>query len=118
MGEGKSSKLDTEGSARVLNEVKGRLERMETGEMPVIQRVTSDGSVRQVDATGEMVRPDAERIAAMNEAAEAFAAEHGAGANVETPSPTPDGADESRSGPDTKRPRGLWARIKAWFTGT
>lgn len=113
---GQTPEVEVEGSARVLSEVKGRLERMETGELPVIQRVGPDGSVRQVDPTGEMVRPATTDIDAINAAAEAFAAEHrvagpgpaAAPAPVPAPEPVPVHAPEPT-------PTGLWARIRAWF---
>ncbi len=112
MAEGEQQgKLDTEGSAQVLNEVKGRLENMETGDLPVIQRIGADGTVRQVDPTGEMIRPDVD-LDAMNRAAEAFAAEVAA-ETVADPAPEPQVAG-TPAPVETPR-RGLWARIKAWF---
>lgn len=108
-------KVDTEGSARVLNEVKGRLERMETGDFPVIQRVDADGNVRQVDQTGEMVRPDQAEV---QDAAERFAADHRAASARPDASPDPAAAPEHASEPEppsTPLRAGLWARIKAWF---
>src|SRR5690554_6182088 len=75
-----ASKVQTEGSARVLNEVKGRLERMATGEMPVIERIGPDGRTHRVDQTGEMIRPDPGAAASLQDRAEAFAAAHQSGA--------------------------------------
>ncbi len=113
-------KVTTEGSARVLNEVKGRLERIETGELPVIERIGPDGSTRRVDPTGEMIRPDTAHLAAVNEAAEQFAAQHQA-ADGPTSSVLPGAAatgtpDAAGVDADTVPARtGLWARIMGWF---
>lgn len=113
-----SAEVATEGSAAVLNQVKGRLERMETGELPVIERVGPDGTTRRVDHTGEMVRPEAAEIDGARAAAEAFAAEHRAGTTgpkaAQRPDQTgpPSQPEEAMSAP--ARP-GLWARITAWF---
>lgn len=115
------AEVTTEGSARVLNEVKGRLERIETGELPVIEKVGADGSSRRVDPTGEMIRPepaavDAARLAAVNEAAEAFASEHRAAAE-EPPAPAVPAApvaDDEGHG-KTRGRTGLWAWIRALF---
>lgn len=116
----KPSKVTTEGSARVLNEVMGRLERMDAGELPVIERVGPDGVTRRVDQTGQMIRPDnaqieASRLDAVNEAAEAFAQEHHANPAA-APSKAP-AAPSQRSGVEESEPprAGLWERIKAWF---
>ncbi len=113
-------KVTTEGSARVLNEVKGRLERIETGELPVIERIGADGTTRRVDPTGEMIRPDTAHLAAVNEAAEQFAAQHRA-ADASSPAASPAAAvtsapvgSESDADPVPAR-TGLWARIIAWF---
>lgn len=115
------AEVTTEGSARVLNEVKGRLERIETGDLPVIERIGADGTSRRVDQTGEMIRPDADhfdaaRLEAVNEAAEAFATQHRASAADEPPATTPsvkptDGASRASEPERT----GLWARIMSWF---
>jgi len=108
------TKVTTEGSARVLNEVKGRLERIETGALPVIERIGPDGTVRRVDQTGEMIRPEPGEMDAARRAAEAFADEHSSMASHG------DGA-MARSAPvasadEPVAPRaGFWARIAAWF---
>ncbi len=117
---GEPSKVDTEGSEQILNRVKGRLERMDTGDLPVIEHIGPDGSVRRVDHTGEMVRPDPGQIDAAREAAEAFAREHrtaavdARSAGPSAPSAPPEG---SRTIADTApvQRKGLWARIAAWF---
>ncbi|HET8930390.1 MAG TPA: hypothetical protein VFN21_07025 [Acidimicrobiales bacterium] len=113
--------VSTEGSARVLNEVKGRLERIETGELPVIEKIGADGSTRRVDPTGEMIRPDgahidAARLDAVNEAAEAFANQHHAPAADQPPSAGPSVSAADRAPrPSGAERKGLWARIMSWF---
>ena len=106
--------VSTEGSKTVLSQVKGRLERMETGEMPVIQRVGPDGTSRRVDHTGEMVRPDTAQAEAARAAAEAFAAEHRAGTTTPPPAPAPAPPPQQPVVAESERP-GIWARITAWF---
>ncbi len=121
----KPAKVKTEGSARVLNEVKGRLEHLEAGEMPVIERVGPDGTSRRVDHTGEMVRPAVDAAPAedpaIRAAAEAFAAEHSAGkAGSVAPKAAPKKAPappDSKPTAATKEPakQGFFARILAIF---
>ncbi|MBS1848106.1 MAG: hypothetical protein JST73_07490 [Actinobacteria bacterium] len=116
----KSEKVTTEGSARVLNKVKGRLESMEVGDLPVIERVAADGTTRPVDANGGVVGADAERVAELNAAAEAFAQEHQATApapkkQLAGDRPAPPKSSGGAGGAD--KPMGLWARIKSWFIG-
>lgn len=116
----KSTKVTTEGSARVLTEVMGRLERMDAGEAPAIERVGPDGTTRRVDATGKMIRPDAARVAAVNEAAEAFASEHREAAATPATAPVSARPAASTPAPEPTRTaeperKGLWARIKALF---
>ncbi len=107
-----ASKVQTEGSARVLNEVKGRLERMATGEMPVIERIGPDGRTHRVDQTGEMIRPDPGATASLQDRAEAFAAAHQG-----DPATPPGAAPEAEPAPEPRvePAAGFWARIKAWF---
>lgn len=117
-----SSKVATEGSARVLNEVKGRLENIDAGELPIIEKVARDGSTRRVDPTGEMIKPDAAQMAAVSAAAEAFSSEHLAGATPEpVSSDSPESEGKRGDGSEPTRtvahaPLGFWARVKAWFT--
>lgn len=111
------SKVTTEGSAHVLNEVMGRLENIEAGDLPVIERVGPDGTSTRVDPTGEMIRPAPEALDDLARAAEAFATEHhaaaaaappSAGIEAAAPAPTEPGENVAANG-------GLWARVTAWF---
>ena len=120
-GKSKSGeKVTTEGSARVLNEVKGRLEKMEAGDLPVIEKVAPDGTSRRVDPTGEMVRPIPEEVAAVTQAAEAFANQHLAG-EYDAPKPAakqkpaPKKTPSSEGPQEAAQPKGFFARILGWF---
>jgi hypothetical protein len=108
--------VTTESSRTVLKTVAGRLSSIETGDLPVIERVGSDGKAGYaVDPTGEMVRPSASQVADGYDAAEAFAAEHLNGASQPPPPPPQQARVAANADPAPPR-QGLWARIKAWFS--
>ena len=114
------TKVRTESSKKVLKTVAGRLSKMEAGELPVIERVSADGSTRVVDHTGEMVRPDAAELDAAREAAERFAADHRANPVAPAPKQQPPSRpiETKVDSPDVDARPGLWARIIGWFKGS
>lgn len=116
MAEGEEQPVvTTESSKAVLKTVAGRLSSIEAGELPVIERVNADGTTGYaVDHTGEMVRPSADDVDAAREAAERFSAEH---RDAPPPGPRPPAGGPVAPQP-TEQPtgKGLWARIKAWFS--
>ena len=103
----------------MLKTVAGRLSSIETGEMPVIERVNPDGTTGYaVDHTGEMVRPSSTEVDAAREAAERFSAEH---RDAPPPGPRPPAGVPAAPSPTVggcRAVRACWARIKAWFSGS
>ena len=118
MAEGEEpTKVSTESSQKVLKTVAGRLSKVEAGELPVIERVSADGSTHIVDHTGEMIRPGVDELDAAREAAERFAADHRANPVAPAPKQQPPShpAESKIEVPEAEARPGLWARIMGWF---